>query len=171
MRRRRLGTRGPEVSILGLGCNNFGWRIPADQSHAVVNAALDAGVTLFDTADVYGDAASESFLGEALEGRRHGAVIVTKFGTPVPDAPDLPRGSPDYVEWAVDRSLARLRTDRIDVYMYHRPDGVTPPIRSARSARSPARERSSSPACQTSTRLRWRRPPASPAANVCRSWR
>ena len=126
MRSRRLGAQGPEVSVLGLGCNNFGWTIPVDESRTVVDAALEGGVTLFDTADVYGEGRSESFLGEALEGRRDGTVIVTKFGMRMPDAPDLPGGSPEYVSWAVDRSLARLRTDRIDVYMYHRPDGVTP---------------------------------------------
>jgi len=126
MRSRQLGTRGPEVSLLGLGCNNFGWTIPVDQSRAVVDAALQSGVTLFDTADVYGATESESFLGAALEGRRDGTVVVTKFGLPIPDAPDLPGGSAKYVEWAVDGSLQRLRTDCIDVYMYHRPDGVTP---------------------------------------------
>jgi aryl-alcohol dehydrogenase-like predicted oxidoreductase len=126
MRTRRLGAHGPEVSVLGLGCNNFGWTIPVEESRAVVDAALDGGVTLFDTADVYGEGTSESFLGEALEGRRDGTVVVTKFGLRLPDSPDLPGGSPDYVRWAVDRSLSRLRTDRIDVYMYHRPDKVTP---------------------------------------------
>ena len=126
MRSRSLGADGPEVSVLGLGCNNFGWTIPVDRSREVVDAALEGGVTLFDTADVYGATASESFLGEALAGRRDGTVIVTKFGMPIPDAPDLPGGSPEYVKWAVDGSLERLRTDCIDVYMYHRPDGVTP---------------------------------------------
>jgi len=126
MRSRRLGKFGPQVSVLGLGCNNFGWTIPVDQSSAVVDAALDGGITLFDTADVYGETTSESFLGNALHGRRDGSVIVTKFGLPVPDGPDVPRGSREYVQWAVDGSLRRLRTDRIDVFMYHRPDGVTP---------------------------------------------
>lgn len=128
MRSRRLGKLGPKVSVLGLGCNNFGWSIPVEQSRAVVDAALDGGITLFDTADVYGETTSESFLGEALHGRRDGTVIVTKFGLPVPDAPDLPRGCAEYINWAVDGSLRRLRTDRIDVYMYHRPDGLTPLI-------------------------------------------
>src|ERR1700748_562616 len=113
MRSRQLGAHGPEVSVLGLGCNNFGWTIPVDQSRAVVDAALESGLTVFDTADVYGATASESFLGEALEGRRDGTVIVTKFWMPVPDAPDVPRGSPEYVNWAVDGSLERLRTDFI----------------------------------------------------------
>jgi aryl-alcohol dehydrogenase-like predicted oxidoreductase len=126
VRRHGFGPAGPEVPVLGLGCNNFGWRIPAAESVRVVDAALEAGVTLFDTADVYGETASESFLGDALWGRRDGVFLVTKFGMPVPEAPDLPRGSAEYVAWAVDRSLERLRTDRIDLYMYHAPDGVTP---------------------------------------------
>ncbi len=126
MRRQCFGPAGPEVGVLGLGCNNFGWRIPAAQSVRVVDAALEAGVTLFDTADVYGETASETFLGDALWGRRDGVFLVTKFGMAVPGGPDLPRGSPSYVAWAVERSLERLRTDRIDLYMYHRPDGVTP---------------------------------------------
>lgn len=126
MRTRRLGADGPEVSVLGLGCNNFGWTIPVDESRDVVDTALEGGITLFDSADVYGEGMSESFLGQALEGRRDGTVILTKFGLPMPDAPDLPGGSPGYVNWAIDRSLERLRTDRIDVYMYHRPDKVTP---------------------------------------------
>ncbi|MBM3678232.1 MAG: aldo/keto reductase [Actinobacteria bacterium] len=126
MRTRALGTGGPEVSVVGLGCNNFGWRIGPDESRAVVDAAIGQGITLLDTADVYGETRSESFLGEALAGRLDRVCLLTKFGNPVPDAPDLPKGSPDYVRWAVDGSLRRLRTDAIDVYMYHRPDGVTP---------------------------------------------
>ncbi|MDQ8043065.1 MAG: aldo/keto reductase [Solirubrobacteraceae bacterium] len=126
MRTRRLGATGPEVSALGLGCNNFGWRIDAAASQAVVDAALDAGITLFDTADVYGETASEAFLGQALAGRRDEVVLVTKFGLPVPGAPDAAPGSAAYMTWAVEGSLERLRTDAIDVYMYHRPDGITP---------------------------------------------
>jgi aryl-alcohol dehydrogenase-like predicted oxidoreductase len=140
MRSRRLGLHGPEVSVLGLGCNNFGWTIPVDESRAVVDAALEGGVTLFDTADVYGEGRSESFLGEALEGRRDGTVIVTKFGMRLPDSPDLPGGSPEYVKWAVDRSLERLRVDCIDVYMYHRPDKVTPLIETLGALGALARE-------------------------------
>jgi aryl-alcohol dehydrogenase-like predicted oxidoreductase len=126
MRTRALGSGGPEVSVVGLGCNNFGWRIDVDGSRAVVDAALDAGVTLLDTADVYGATQSESFLGEALAGRHDRVVLLTKFGHPVPDMPDLPRGSAEYVRWAVTGSLQRLRADAIDVYMYHKPDGITP---------------------------------------------
>ena len=108
------------VSAVGLGCNNFGRRLDLDGTRAVVDAALDAGVTLFDTADVYGgEGASERLLGEVLEGRREQAVIATKFG--YDDG-----GSPATVRSAVDASLERLRTDRIDLYQYHRPDGRTP---------------------------------------------
>ena len=126
MRTRRLGKDGPEVSVVGLGTNNFGGRVDLAGTRAVVDAALDAGVTLFDTADVYGDkGGSESFLGEAVEGRRDGVVLATKFGHDMGYGIE-PRGSREYVRRAVDASLDRLRTDRIDLYQYHRPDGVTP---------------------------------------------
>lgn len=126
MRMRPLGAGGPDVSVVGLGCNNFGPRSDLAQTRAVVDAALDAGITLLDTADVYGEGTSESYLGEVLEGRRDRVVLATKFGMEMPDAPDVPRGSPAYVRWAVEQSLRRLRTDVIDLYQYHRPDGVTP---------------------------------------------
>ncbi len=126
MRTRSLGNGGPEVSLVGLGCNNFGGRLDLEGTRAVVDAALDAGVTLFDTADVYGDGQSESYLGEVLGGRRDRVVLATKFGNAMPDAPDAPRGSRTYIRWAVEQSLHRLRTDVIDLYQYHRPDGVTP---------------------------------------------
>lgn len=126
MRVRRLGKDGPEVSVVGLGTNNFGGRVDLAGARAVVDAALDAGVTLFDTADVYGNkGGSESFLGEALEGRRDRVVLATKFGHDVGYGIE-PRGSREYIRRAIDGSLERLRTDRIDVYQYHRPDGVTP---------------------------------------------
>jgi aryl-alcohol dehydrogenase-like predicted oxidoreductase len=124
MRTRTLGEGGPEVSVVGLGTNNFGGRIDYDQSLAVIAAALDAGITLFDTADIYGD--SEEYIGRALEGRRDSVVLATKFGKPLDDAPDLPRGSREYIRWAVERSLRRLRTDVIDVYQMHEPDDRTP---------------------------------------------
>jgi aryl-alcohol dehydrogenase-like predicted oxidoreductase len=124
VRTRNLGEGGPEVTVVGLGTNNFGGRIDYDQSLAVIDAALDAGITLFDTADVYGD--SEEYIGRALEGRRDRVVLATKFGNPLDDAPDLPRGSRDYISWAVERSLRRLRTDVIDLYQMHRPDELTP---------------------------------------------
>jgi aryl-alcohol dehydrogenase-like predicted oxidoreductase len=126
MRTRRLGNDGPEVSVVGLGCNNFGGRVDLEGTRAVVDAALDAGITLFDTADIYGDkGGSESFLGEVLAGRRDGVVLATKFGGDMGDGTQA-RGSRDYIRKAVDASLQRLRTDHIDLYQYHTPDNMTP---------------------------------------------
>jgi aryl-alcohol dehydrogenase-like predicted oxidoreductase len=126
MRTRQLGTGGPEVSVVGLGCNNFGMRVDLEGTRAVVEAAIDAGVTLFDTADVYGNrGGSEEFLGEVLEGRRESVVLATKFGGDMNDGTTA-RGSREYIHRAVDESLRRLRTDYIDLYQYHTPDHVTP---------------------------------------------
>jgi len=126
VRTRRLGAEGPEVSAVGLGCNNFGMRVDLDGTRAVVEAALDAGVTLLDTADIYGgQGGSESFIGEVLEGRRDGVVLATKFGGDMGDGTQA-RGSRDYIRKAVEGSLRRLRTDRIDLYQYHTPDKSTP---------------------------------------------
>jgi aryl-alcohol dehydrogenase-like predicted oxidoreductase len=124
---RPLGTSGLVVSKVGLGCNNFGRRIGLDDARGVVEAALDEGVNLFDTADSYGD--SEEILGELLEGRRDQVVIATKFGSDLRGAngPDWgAQASRRYIRRAVERSLRRLRTDWIDLYQLHRPDGVTP---------------------------------------------
>jgi aryl-alcohol dehydrogenase-like predicted oxidoreductase len=127
VRQRPLGDSGIHVSAVGLGCNNFGSRVDADGTKVVVDAALDAGVTFFDTADVYGNrGGSETFLGEALKGRRDRVVIATKFGHPMSDDAPPARGSRAYIREAVDGSLERLQTDWIDLYQYHRPDGVTP---------------------------------------------
>ena len=126
VRPRTLGGGGPEVSVVGPGCNNFGNRCDLQQTRAVVEAALDAGVTLLDTADVYSDGRSEEYLGEILEGRRDAVVVATKFGHEMPGGPDAARGSREWIRWACEQSLRRLRTDVIDVYQYHRPDGVTP---------------------------------------------
>ncbi|HZC75319.1 MAG TPA: aldo/keto reductase [Gaiellaceae bacterium] len=126
MRTRVLGDGGPEVSVVGLGTNNFGGRIDYEQSLAVIDAALDAGVTLFDTADIYGQGASEEYIGRALEGRRDSVLIATKFGKPMDERPEERRGNPDYVRAAVESSLRRLRTDVIDVYQMHEPDPETP---------------------------------------------
>jgi aryl-alcohol dehydrogenase-like predicted oxidoreductase len=127
---RRLGDSQLEASTVGLGCNNFGGRLDLDATAAVLEAALDAGITLFDTADIYGGAGgSERLLGEALEGRRDEYVIATKFGMEMNGADGVPearRGSREYIRWAVEGSLRRLRVDRIDLYQYHRPDGATP---------------------------------------------
>ncbi len=126
MRTRLLGEGGPEVSIVGLGTNNFGRRCDYEQTLAVIDAALDAGVTLFDTADVYGQGLSEEYIGRALEGRRDRVLIATKFGKPMDERPEERRGNPDYIRWAVESSLRRLRTDVIDVYQLHEPDPGTP---------------------------------------------
>ncbi|QSB14355.1 aldo/keto reductase [Natronosporangium hydrolyticum] len=130
MRYRRLGDSGLMVSVVGVGCNNFGFRIDADQTREVVTAALDAGINLFDTADVYGgQGKSEELLGAALRGRRDEAVIATKFGMDMAGAngPDWgARGARRYVVRAVEASLRRLGTDWIDLYQLHTPDPGTP---------------------------------------------
>src|SRR6476660_1782331 len=126
MRTRLLGNGGPEVSVVGLGTNNFGGRIDYEQSLAVIDAAPDAGVTLIDTADIYGQGTSEEFIGRALEGRRDRVLIATKFGSEMDEHPEERRGNPDYIQWAVESSLRRLRTDVIDIYQLHEPDPVTP---------------------------------------------
>jgi aryl-alcohol dehydrogenase-like predicted oxidoreductase len=126
MRTRRLGSEGPEVSIVGLGCNNFGGRVDLDGTRAVVDAALEVGVSFFDTADVYGNkGGSERFLGEVLEGRRDRVLLATKFGGDKGEGTEA-RGSREYIRKAIDRSLERLRTEYVDLYQYHHPDGLTP---------------------------------------------
>src|SRR5450755_1362098 len=122
---RPLGPSGLQTSIIGLGANNFGRRIDLAQTREVVSTALEEGVTLIDTADVYGRGLSEEYLGEALQGRRDQVVVATKFGMDIGDGKG-PRGSRDYIRQAVKASLRRLRTDVIDVYWYHQPDGQTP---------------------------------------------
>ncbi|HEY2259716.1 MAG TPA: aldo/keto reductase [Solirubrobacteraceae bacterium] len=122
---RPLGDSGLTVSAVGLGGNNFGRRLDLDGTRAVVDAALEEGVTFFDTADVYGTGASEELLGEVLEGRRHRVVLATKFGMDMRDGKG-PRGSRGYVQQAIEGSLRRLRTETIDFYWYHQPDGKTP---------------------------------------------
>jgi aryl-alcohol dehydrogenase-like predicted oxidoreductase len=126
MRTRFLGDGGPEVSVVGLGTNNFGRRCDHEQTLAVIDAALEAGVTLFDTADIYGQGMSEEYIGRALEGRRDRVLIATKFGSEMGEQPEERRGNPDYIRWAVEGSLRRLRTDVIDVYQMHQPDPLTP---------------------------------------------
>jgi len=114
------------VTIVGLGCNNFGGRTDEEASRLVIDAALDAGVTFFDTADVYGNrGGSEEIIGRALGGRRDQVVLATKFGHDLGDG-ETARGSRPYIRKAIEASLRRLQTDRIDLYQYHRPDGVTP---------------------------------------------
>jgi aryl-alcohol dehydrogenase-like predicted oxidoreductase len=129
MRYRQLGDSGLTVSVVGLGCNNFGRTLGPEGTKAVIDAALGAGVTLLDTADIYGLGASEELIGQALGDRRDDVVLATKFGMDMAgkNGPDWGvRGSRRYIRKAVEASLRRLRTDHIDLYQYHRPDGVTP---------------------------------------------
>jgi len=122
MEKRRIGSL--EVTVVGLGCNNFGWRIQEKESAAVVAAALDAGINFFDTADIYDKGTSEEYLGRALGKRRREAVVATKFGKPM----DATRqgGKPAYVREALEASLRRLGTDYVDLYQIHSPDPETP---------------------------------------------
>jgi aryl-alcohol dehydrogenase-like predicted oxidoreductase len=128
MRTRTLGKDGPDVTVVGLGTNNFGARCDYEQSKAVIDAALEAGITLFDTADIYSQGASEEHIGRALEerGARDRVLIATKFGKAMDENPSETRGSREYIRWAVEGSLRRLRTDAIDVYQMHEPDPNTP---------------------------------------------
>jgi len=112
------------VSVVGLGCNNFGMRIGRQETDAVVGAALSAGITLFDTADIYGGSKSESHLGAALGSRRDEIVLATKFGVPYEGHEG--GASAGYIRTAVEDSLTRLGTDRIDLYQLHAPDAKTP---------------------------------------------
>jgi aryl-alcohol dehydrogenase-like predicted oxidoreductase len=127
---RPLGDSGLMVSAVGIGCNAFGRRVDLDGVRDILDAAQEVGVTLLDTADVYGgEGASEELLGEALAGRRDDFVVATKFGMDMQGAngPDRgARGSRAYVRRAVEASLRRLRVDHLDLYQYHEPDGVTP---------------------------------------------
>jgi aryl-alcohol dehydrogenase-like predicted oxidoreductase len=112
--------------VIGLGCNNFGMRIDQAQTRMVVDAALDCGVNFFDTADIYGAAKSEVFLGEALKGKRDKAVLATKFANPMGEGEYLRGGARRYIVKAVEDSLKRLHTDHIDLYQMHVPDPDTP---------------------------------------------
>lgn len=122
METRRIGSL--EVTVAGLGCNNFGWRIDAEASGVVVSATLDAGINFFDTADIYGEGRSEEYLGRALGARRASVIVATKFGMKMPDGGH--GGRPEYVWQAADASLRRLGTDYIDLYQMHQPDLETP---------------------------------------------
>ncbi len=131
MRYRSLGDSGLLVSVAGLGCNNFGRRLDADAGRPVVDAAIEAGITLFDTADMYGGGGrSEEILGELLAGRRDQVVLATKFGHQGADmgygAAAGAKGGRGYIRRAAEQSLRRLRTDYIDLYQLHTPDPVTP---------------------------------------------
>jgi aryl-alcohol dehydrogenase-like predicted oxidoreductase len=127
MPERQFGSTDLRVSPLGLGCNIFGARLDAAAARDIVHAALDAGITVFDTADIYGKrGGSESILGDALGSRRKDVVLVTKFGLAMDEEGQRKGGSTRYIATAIEASLKRLRTDWIDLYYLHRPDPTTP---------------------------------------------
>ena len=127
MEKRKLGTSGPEVSLVGLGTNNFGGRIDLEASRRVIDKALELGVTLFDTADIYGNyGGSEEVLGKVLGPRRKSIVLASKFGMAMDETGDRKGASRRYIMQAIDDSLSRLRTDWIDLYQIHQPDPKTP---------------------------------------------
>jgi aryl-alcohol dehydrogenase-like predicted oxidoreductase len=127
MQKRKLGNLGPDVSLVGLGANNFGGRIDLAASRRVVDKALDLGITLIDTADIYGNkGGSEECLGQILRSRRQNVVLATKFGLPMDDSGKLRGASRRYIVQATEASLRRLKTDWIDLYQLHRPDAQTP---------------------------------------------
>jgi aryl-alcohol dehydrogenase-like predicted oxidoreductase len=126
MKQRTLGKSGLQVSLVGLGCNNFGGRIDLEASRKVVHKALDLGITLFDTADTYGErGGSESILGQVLGDRRKDIVLATKFGMPMDEAGILKGASRRYILSAVEASLRRLKTDWVDLCQLHQPDPFT----------------------------------------------
>ncbi len=122
MEQRNIGSL--KVSVVGIGCNNFGWRIDAANTAKVVDAALDSGINFFDTADIYAKGESETFLGKALGPRRDQIVLATKFGLPMDD--ERQGAKPAYIKRAVEDSLRRLNTNHIDLYQLHKPDPTTP---------------------------------------------
>jgi len=127
MEKRKLGPSDIEVSVVGLGCNNFGGRLDLEASRRVIRRALDRGITLIDTADAYGNkGGSEEILGQTLGARRRDVVLATKFGLAMDDAGKLRGASRRYIMQAVEASLKRLKTDWIDLYQLHRPDAQTP---------------------------------------------
>jgi aryl-alcohol dehydrogenase-like predicted oxidoreductase len=126
MEYRQLGHSGLKVSAVGLGCNNFGRRCSEEETRAVVHKALDLGVTMFDTADIYSAGVSEEFLGKALGARRKEIVLATKFGMPMQKGEYEGGASRRYIMLAVEASLRRLGTDYIDLYQLHFPDAKTP---------------------------------------------
>jgi aryl-alcohol dehydrogenase-like predicted oxidoreductase len=147
MRYRQLGESDLTVSVIGLGGNNFGGRIGLEETRGVVDAAIDCGVTLVDTADVYGNrGGSEEFLGQVLAGRREHVVLATKFGLDMGEG-TVARGSRKYIRRAVEASLHRLQTDYIDLYQYHEPDGLTPLEETLAAADRRAQRRPASAAC------------------------
>ncbi|MBI4299580.1 MAG: aldo/keto reductase [Chloroflexi bacterium] len=126
MEYRKLGRSGLSVSAIGLGCNNFGWRLDEERTAAVVNRALELGINFLDTSDSYGRGLSETYIGNILKGRRREAILATKFASPMGDRPNDRGGSRYHIMEAVDASLRRLQTDYIDLYQMHVVDPATP---------------------------------------------
>lgn len=127
MDRRQIGgADGLNVSLVGLGCNAFGRRVDEKGTHAVMDAAIDAGIDFFDTAETYGDGESERFMGTGLKGKRDKVFLTTKFGHTISHVEGKPKGSPENIRVAVEKSLKQLQTDRLDLYQQHRPDPETP---------------------------------------------
>ena len=122
MEKRRIGSL--EVSVVGLGCNNFGWRAGQEATQAVMDAAIDSGINFFDTADMYGTGESEEYMGRAIGARRKNLVLATKFGFSMGEGKS--GASPAYVRAAAEASLKRLKTDVIDLLYIHTPDPATP---------------------------------------------
>ena len=137
---RTLGKSGLRVSAVGLGCNNYGWRIPLEETKRVVGRALDLGISLFDTADFYGKGQSEEYLGQSLGARRKDVVIATKFGLPMGEGEYAGGASRRYIRNAVEASLKRLGTDYIDLYQLHFPDAKTPMVETLRALTDLVRE-------------------------------
>lgn len=127
MERRNIGGEGGlEVSLVGLGCNSFGRRIDEKATHAVLDAAIEAGIDFLDTAENYGDGKSEVYMGSGLKGKRDKVFLATKFGLPTSRTTDKKKGSPENIRATIDQSLNRLQTDRVDLFQQHRPDPETP---------------------------------------------
>ncbi|MBI2815540.1 MAG: aldo/keto reductase [Acidobacteria bacterium] len=127
METRNLGKSGLQVSLVGLGCNNFGGRTDLENSRHVIEKALELGITLFDTADVYGErGGSETILGQVLGARRKDIILATKFGMPMDFDGKRKGASRRYIFSAIEDSLRRLQTDWIDLYQIHQPDPLTP---------------------------------------------
>jgi aryl-alcohol dehydrogenase-like predicted oxidoreductase len=153
MQKRKLGTSTLEVSVVGLGGNNFGGRIDFEASQRVMHAAIDRGITLIDTADSYGNkGGSEEELGRILGDKRKAIVLASKFGLQMDDAGKLKGASRRYIMQAVEASLTRLRTDWLDLYQLHRPDPQTPIEETLRAPISCGRARCASSAAPTCRR-------------------
>ena len=120
------GQKGIDISVVGLGCNAFGRRLSEEDSRPVIHAALDAGITFFDTAEGYGNGKSEEYIGRAIKGRRDQLILATKFGLRTLHVPGKGMGSRENAMAAIDQSLKRLGTDHIDLYQFHKPDPTTP---------------------------------------------